>query len=69
MEDKDAKNNNKNKNKAESSSLPFEMGERAKRSSPSSTLRPEQEGAGEELFYLTRKGLKQLSALKNLMQC
>lgn len=36
MTAKDAKDNNKNKNKAEPSSLPFEIRERATRSSPSS---------------------------------
>jgi nitrogen regulatory protein P-II 1 len=36
MTAKDAKDNNKNKNKAGSSSLPFEIRERATRSSPSS---------------------------------
>ncbi|MDQ3836574.1 MAG: hypothetical protein M3270_06535 [Thermoproteota archaeon] len=57
MEDKDAKKNNKNNNenesKVESSSLPFEIRERAMRSSPSSTLRSEQEGRGGA--HLSRK--------------
>jgi nitrogen regulatory protein P-II 1 len=42
-------NNNNNKNKAGSSSLPFEIRERAKRSSPSSTT------GGEEQHPISRK--------------
>jgi nitrogen regulatory protein PII len=42
-------NNNKNKNKTGSSSLPFEIRERAKRSSPSSTT------GGEEQHPISRK--------------
>jgi len=58
MEDKDARNTNKNnkenKSKAESSSLPFEIGERALRSPQSSTLRPEQNEGGAHLSHKKR---------------
>ena len=47
---KDTQDNNKNKNKAESSSLPFETSEPAKRSSPSSTA-----GGREEQYQVSRK--------------
>jgi nitrogen regulatory protein P-II 1 len=50
MTAKNANNNSKNdKNKAGSSSLPFEIRERAKRSSPSSTT------GGEEQYPISRK--------------
>jgi hypothetical protein len=54
-----------NKNKTGSSSLPFEIRERA---TISSSLQPQEEKKNNSKD-LARKGLKQLSAQKNLMQC
>jgi hypothetical protein len=62
---KDAKNNNKeNKNRDESSSLPFEIMERATQSNASSAKR----GGKKNTLYVVRRELKQLSAQKNLMR-
>ena len=65
MRDKDVKDNNKNKSKAGSSSLPFEIRERTTRSSHSSAA----EEREERQTVSGKKGLKQLSAQKNLTQC
>jgi nitrogen regulatory protein PII len=68
MEDKDANNNNNNENKSkvESSSLPFEIRERAMRSSPSSTLRPEQESAGGEALLSRKKRIEAIISSEKL---
>jgi hypothetical protein len=63
---KEAKDDYNNKNKAGSSSLPFEIRERAKNHPLLLQLHGEEKKNSKDL---AKKGLKHLSAQKNLTQC